>query len=87
MSTARSTPYHIAQLDDAPVFYDAVEFSVDPLAFGLHKPRLPLRGLFSAAAALALGGLGSGEFFTGLTRDDVGGLRYLYRRLNINGRT
>lgn len=26
----------------------------------------------------------SGVFFTGLTRDDVGGLRYIYRRKNVN---
>ena len=42
--------YRIAQLDDAPVFYDAVEFSVDPLALP-SQPRPPFRGLFSAAAA------------------------------------
>ncbi|MGB9601977.1 MAG: hypothetical protein ACPMAG_04230, partial [Limisphaerales bacterium] len=32
------------------------------------------------------GGFGvlPGEFFTGLTRDDVGGLRYIYRADNFN---
>ncbi len=69
--------YRIGQIDDEPVFYDAVESSVDPLAF-----------TFTTVASISgslFGGLGSGEFFTSLTRDDVGGLRYLYRRLNING--
>lgn len=30
------------------------------------------------------GGLGPGQFFTSLTRDDYGGLRYLLRFLNVN---
>jgi hypothetical protein len=58
----------------APAFADAVEIQVDPLQFG-----------YSAVAS----GFGSfytpsflGEFYTGLTRDDVGGLRYLYRTNN-----
>jgi hypothetical protein len=32
----------------------------------------------TAAHPLWIGGLALGEYFTGLTRDDVGGLRYLY---------
>ena len=76
--------YRIAQLDDAPVFYDAVEFSVDPLAF-TFTTAASISGSLFGGGGFGFGGLGSGEFFTGLTRDDVGGLRYLYRRLNING--
>lgn len=49
---------------------EAVEFSVDPLA-RWFKP-------------VASGTFLDGEFFTGLTRDDVGGLRYLYRAANRN---
>jgi hypothetical protein len=47
-----------------PVYEDAVEIQVDPLAFSY--------------TAVVSAGYGSGEFYTGVTRDDVGGLRYLY---------
>jgi len=51
-----------------------VEFSVDPL----HFPFSSVSGGFGVGGlGLALG-LGSGEFYTGLTHDDVGGLRWLY---------
>ena len=50
----------------------AIPFSVDPLA-----------DIYSPVAALAAN-LGYGFFFTGLTRDDVGGLRYLLSANNIN---
>lgn len=53
----------------SPVLADAVEFPVDPLA----DP-------FSAVAdytSFAYLGLQPGTFYTGLTRDDVGGLRFL----------
>ncbi len=49
---------------------DAIETPVDPLAF-----------TFTAVASF---GLSTGDFYTGLTRDDVGGLRYLYRKSNFN---
>jgi hypothetical protein len=51
---------------------DAVEFSVDPLAIG-----------FSAVASDIQGSL-YGGFWTGLTRDDIGGLRYMLRTNNVN---
>jgi hypothetical protein len=51
---------------------DAVEFSVDPLALG-----------FSAVASFGQGNI-QGGFWTGLTRDDIGGLRYMLRTNNIN---
>jgi hypothetical protein len=38
----------------------------------------------STGAGFYLGGLGIGGFFTGLTRDDVAGLRYLMRAGNAN---
>ena len=38
----------------------------------------------SVAGVSDLGGLSSGRFFTGLTRDDLGGLRYLLRFNNVN---
>jgi len=49
---------------------DAVEFPVDPLA--------------NTYTALASQSTGFGYFFTGLTRDGVGGLRYLLRTNNLN---
>jgi hypothetical protein len=44
---------------------EAIEFQVDPLEFGFS----------SVAGGLPI----PGRFFTGLTHDDVGGLRWLYR--------
>jgi hypothetical protein len=58
-------------------FADAVEVPVDPLAF-TH------RAVVSAADGFWGGNLQYGEFFTGLTRDDAGALRYLYRPSNYN---
>ncbi len=49
---------------------DAIEFAVDPTAL-----------TFTAVASLLPG---YGSFFTGLTRDDVAGLRYLMRTNNYN---
>jgi hypothetical protein len=63
--------------DDNPIA-DAVEIPVDPLA-----------SQFTAVAAvnssfIAGGALLPGDFLTGLTRDDAGGLRYLYHKSNYN---
>lgn len=53
-----------------PFLADAVEFPVDPLA-----------NTYTAVASdIRL----DGSFFTGLTRDDVAGMRYLLRTNNIN---
>jgi hypothetical protein len=51
----------------------AIPFSVDPLA-----------DTYSPVASFMTIGLTYGQFFTGLTRDDVGGLRYLLSAHNIN---
>ncbi len=51
---------------------DAEEFPVDPLA----DTYTPVSEIF--------GQVGYGVFYNGLTRDDVGGLRYLYRTNNMN---
>jgi hypothetical protein len=48
-------------------------FSVDPTA-----------DTYSAVASFITVGLTYGQFYTGLTRDDVGGLRYLLSANNIN---
>jgi len=59
--------------DECPVRQvgDAVEVPVDPTAI-------------TPTAVSALTGLQVGGFYLGLTRDDVGGLRYLYRHDNYN---
>jgi hypothetical protein len=60
-----------------PDVADAVEFPVDPANPTHTTVASHMNGLFS-------GFLNTGEFFTGLTRDDVAGLRYLYRAANYN---
>ncbi len=50
--------------------YLTTPYSLNPLAH-LHPP-------------VADGGIGNGDFYTGLTYDDVGGLRYLLSTNNIN---
>jgi hypothetical protein len=57
----------------APEFTDAFEVSVDPLA-----PQ------FTSVSSFGIPTSPFGKFYTGLTRDDVGGLRYLYRPGNFN---
>jgi len=74
--------YYIGSFTLPVTFVDAVEVPVDPLAF-TH------RAVVSISGGLWGRGAGFGGFVTGLTRDDVAGLRYLYgksgswRNLNI----
>jgi peptidoglycan hydrolase-like protein with peptidoglycan-binding domain len=82
--TPQPTPYvngvlytYTIQEFQNPAFADAVESTVDPLAIGFTAVASVAGGLFN-------GGLAPGEFFIGLTRDDVGGLRYLLRTNNYN---
>jgi len=56
---------------------DAVEFGVDPLAIPYTSVASLIEGLHGGYPVI-------GEYVTGLTRDDVGGLRYLYRPNNYN---
>ncbi len=67
------------RLSDGTVYYEAAEHSTDPKASSFAA--------VSAAEgdAATIGGvLYYGEYFNGLTRDDVGGLRYIYRSSNWN---
>ena len=65
--------YYIGEFPAPPVdFADAVEVQVDPLAFGFTAVVSLADGLWKS------GIIGQGQFFTGLTRDDAGSLRYLY---------
>lgn len=60
-----------------PDFAEAIEYPVDP-ASPTASTVAGVMGAFSA------GFLNYGEFFSGLTRDDIAGLRYLYRPGNYN---
>lgn len=51
-------------------FAEAIEFSTDPLNF-----------YYSSVAS---GILGPGQFYVAMTRDDIGGIRYMYRYANYN---
>jgi hypothetical protein len=70
--------YSIAEICQAPpdTLAETIPFPVDPLDFSFTAV---------AGAGISFGGgagdssLATGRFFTGLTRDDVGGLRWLYR--------
>lgn len=63
--------YRISEFCQNTAFLaDAVEFPVDPLA--------------NTLTAVAAGAIFDGSFFTGLTRDDIAGLRYLLRTNNFN---
>ncbi len=63
---------------------EAVEIPADgSIANGFgDNPYLPVAS--AAGSILYSSGLGFGYFFTGLTRDDVAGLRYLMRSGNVN---
>lgn len=65
--------------------YSIYEFctGANPLAEAVEFPVDPYAQTYTAIASLG-GGLGAGGFYQGLTRDDVGGLRYLLRTNNIN---
>jgi hypothetical protein len=66
---------YITVIDDyVPGGSRVISGRVDPLAYGNPVADVPL-GISSFTV---------GSFFTGLTRDDVGGLRYIYRSSNKN---
>ncbi len=83
--------YKIIEFCDPPTPFgwlaDAVEFNVDPLATPFTAVASGFGSmpyLLGGTALTALGGLGEGYYYIGLTRDDVGALRYLMRSSNIN---
>lgn len=87
--------YYILEYCSAPptAIAEAVEFPVDPLDMSFTSVASGL----GASVVLSVGGGGvvsgntgllyPGVFYTGLTRDDVGGLRYLLRANNYNWET
>ena len=60
---------------DTPARSFTINTTVDPLDFGRFDP---------VASAFDGGGFGLGSFFTGLTRDDVGAIKYMYQAANRN---
>lgn len=77
--------YTYGVIDPIPIqggsYADAIEIPLDPDA--LH-PFSAVSSIDSIIAADALQLFNVGSFFTGLTRDDVGALRYLYIRSKNN---
>jgi hypothetical protein len=78
--------YGIVKLPVMPDAWDAIEVQVDPVAFGYTAVASDIDSEVSSTTGSGSSGpgLGFGEFYVGLTRDDVGGLRYLYRPNNYN---
>ncbi len=73
----------IYQISVTPEAYDAIEFPVDPTKPFLTSAASIITGM-GPAAGVQTGGPDLGEYFSSLTRDDVGGLRYLLSTNNIN---
>lgn len=67
--------YRVEQFTN-PTWDEALEVRVDPAG----RNNFPIASAFNA-------NFGVGTFFTGLTRDDAGALRYLYRTNNYNVET
>ncbi|MBE0543459.1 MAG: hypothetical protein IH623_19110 [Verrucomicrobia bacterium] len=75
--------YAILQFTE-PDWWDAIEVPLDPQAFGYTAVASDFGSIASGVGGTGGPGLSYGQFYTGLTRDDVGGLRYLYRPNNYN---
>ncbi len=67
--------YSIQDPIPLPNYADAIETPAD---------RRTVNPFITVASVDDGGGLGAGQFFTSLTRDDYGALRYLLRRQNVN---
>jgi Putative Ig domain len=78
-SQLQATPYVNGTLYS--YFINEVCVTPDPLGQCIPFPVDPLDFTFTAIASRAVG---LGQFHTGLTRDDVGGLRYLLTPQNFN---
>lgn len=73
--------YKLVQVAANPDVFDAQEIPVDPV---VALFRTPVSAGMGSPTASTLSGLSSGMYYTGLTRDDVGALRHIYRRPNVN---
>ena len=78
--------YMILQTYTTPT-WEAVEFEVDPSLPNVSS----VRGFIDQSGTVLASGYyvnnNAGLFYTGLTRDDVGGLRFLYRPENVHMET
>jgi hypothetical protein len=76
-------------VNDVLYTYQILEFCTgpNPLAIALPYSVDPLADTYSPVASYVSGALGWGDFYTGLTRDDVAGLRYLLTTNNVNWET
>ncbi len=80
--------YRVLQTYSDPNVWEAVEFEVDPsLPDGVSAVASSMIGDGTVFAAGYYVNNLPGLFYTGLTRDDVGGLRELYRPNNFNVET
>ena len=76
--------YFIAEFCQGPqTLAFCAPFPVDPLDFSFSAVAGAVNGNFGLGSG-ASAALLTGRFYTGLTRDDVGGLRYLYRTNLMN---
>ena len=88
-----STPLNQIQyspyINDTLYSYQIIEFCTgpNPLAISAPFPVDPTADIYSPVASYLSGNIGYGDYFTGLTRDDVSGLRYLLKTNNINWET
>jgi hypothetical protein len=68
----------------SPLLAAAVAMNLDPMDEYQNPPVASGLGISATAVAGAWGSLLTGGYYTGLTRDDAQGLRYLYSTNNIN---
>jgi hypothetical protein len=78
------TLYTYTIVEGPPGQWEAVDLVVDPLAPSVSSVAGLIRGGGAFDARGVLEATSPGLFYTGLTRDDVGGLRYLYKSSNLN---
>ncbi len=88
-----STPLNQLQyspyVNDTLYTYLIEEFCIppNPLAVAVPYSVDPLADIYSPVASYVSGNAIMGDYFTGLTRDDVAGLRYMLQKNNINWET
>lgn len=75
--------YQILAVTPTPDF-DAVEFETDPTLPSVTSVSATWNDLALIGASGSFLSGTTGMFFTGLTRDDIGALRYIYRPSNLN---
>jgi hypothetical protein len=74
-------------VNDTLYSYQIIEDCIPPIAVAAPYSVDPLADTYSPVASFVSGALSWGGYYTGLTRDDVAGLRYLLQTNNINWET